>query len=398
MLYVKCLKRFFIVRIDKRRYIQYPDEILCFMNTLSEKLEPNPKDFQSLNTHNNIKKSDSCGKKNRIFQLNWTKPNFLKGTGLLIIRLFISIGLIVFLLIRIDLNSLLSTIKGINLSLFMLAYLVTVVTILIKSYKWQLLLEIQDVRLSLFSIQSILYMSVFFSNFFFGSLGGDAFRIYKTKNYSKFKSGSVSSIMMDRITGLVILISIILTFGVVNLFASKPLLTWEQFLFIMVVGLGFCAAIYLGIKILLSVKQFQLFQKFPNLVKILIDFRDSIKENKTYSKHIILCLFLAFLFQMTRVISIYFLTLSAGVNTSFMQLAFVVPLVTFITMIPISLNGIGVQEGAFFLYFEKIGLDPASALLVSFLPRIMMLISSLLGAGIYMFEGIRNRYPRKSGS
>ena len=115
------------------------------------------------------------------------------------------------------------------------------------------------------------------------------------------------------------------------------------------------------------------------------------KVNKSYNKHIILCLFLAFLFQMTRVVSVYFLTLSAGVSASFMQLAFVVPLVTFITMIPISLNGIGIQEGAFFLYFEKIGLDPASALLVSFLPRIMMLIASLLGAGIYMFEGIRNR-------
>jgi uncharacterized membrane protein YbhN (UPF0104 family) len=193
---------------------------------------------------------------------------------------------------------------------------------------------------------------------------------------------------MDRITGLPMLIVIVLISGIVNMIISKPIITWGQFYQIIGFGFGILLMIYVFFKLFLGINKVAILAKRPRLLKLANEFKSSIMIHKNHKKTLMACLILSAAFYIINTISVYFFAFSANVNISFVNLAFIVPLVLFVVMIPISINGIGIQEGAFFFYFEKIGVDSSEALLIAILPRIGALIFSLIGALLYMYESI----------
>ena len=66
------------------------------------------------------------------------------------------------------------------------------------------------------------------------------------------------------------------------------------------------------------------------------------------------------------------------------DLAVIVPLSFVIQMVPVSINGFGVREAAFTLYFSRLRLPIESALLVSLVPTALVMLFSLSGAAIYV--------------
>ena len=58
-----------------------------------------------------------------------------------------------------------------------------------------------------------------------------------------------------------------------------------------------------------------------------------------------------------------------------------------LVMIPISLNGVGIQEGSYIFYLEQIGVGGPIALIVAVLVRLSLLIFSLIGAILFLVHG-----------
>jgi hypothetical protein len=79
--------------------------------------------------------------------------------------------------------------------------------------------------------------------------------------------------------------------------------------------------------------------------------------------------------------SIYLFVDDLGRHVSFWMIAGVWSLTYFITLIPISINGYGLQELSFtFLFSNVAGVTPAVSLTISVLIRAYLLVSSLPGA------------------
>ena len=72
------------------------------------------------------------------------------------------------------------------------------------------------------------------------------------------------------------------------------------------------------------------------------------------------------------------------------DLAVIVPISFLLQMAPISINGFGVREAAFSLYFARLRLPLESALLVSLVPTILVMFFSLSGAAVYVGRGGRH--------
>jgi hypothetical protein len=66
-----------------------------------------------------------------------------------------------------------------------------------------------------------------------------------------------------------------------------------------------------------------------------------------------------------------------------------IPVVTLISMIPISLNGMGLREYAFVSLFGSIGVDREAAVALGLLASVTIFISAIPGGVIYIF--FRNR-------
>src|SRR4029077_9850665 len=64
------------------------------------------------------------------------------------------------------------------------------------------------------------------------------------------------------------------------------------------------------------------------------------------------------------------------------DLAVIVPLSIVVQMAPVSINGFGVREATFSLYFSRLGLPIESAVLVSLVPTALVMLFSLSGAAV----------------
>jgi len=66
-----------------------------------------------------------------------------------------------------------------------------------------------------------------------------------------------------------------------------------------------------------------------------------------------------------------------------------VPVITLISMIPISLNGMGLREYSFMSLFGAIGVEPASCIALGIISSIVIILSAFPGGIVYIF--FRNR-------
>jgi uncharacterized protein (TIRG00374 family) len=67
-----------------------------------------------------------------------------------------------------------------------------------------------------------------------------------------------------------------------------------------------------------------------------------------------------------------------------------IPVITLISMIPISLNGMGLREYAFLSLFGAVGVDRESCIALGLLSSIVIVLSSLPGGIVYIFFRNRN--------
>src|SRR4030067_1862205 len=173
------------------------------------------------------------------------KNTTLKNRALTFGQWAVSIALIYYLLRRVEVNEITHGIWKTNIYLLIVGLLIAALSVFIRSYKWQLLLKVQGASLSLPYIYSLNFMSLFFNNFFFGSIAGDALRVYKTMNHSNTKIGSVSTIIIDRVTGVLTLCLIVMLAGIAIVANNKFLSIKKNIYIAIFICLGALFFIYL---------------------------------------------------------------------------------------------------------------------------------------------------------
>jgi hypothetical protein len=97
---------------------------------------------------------------------------------------------------------------------------------------------------------------------------------------------------------------------------------------------------------------------------------------------------LAVAVQFLRVVTHVLVARSLGVHVTplnFLEFFVFVPLLGLLMVLPISINGLGVREGAGILLFTQIGFSSGQALLMELITYAIMVVVSLVG-GIYFFQ------------
>ena len=95
--------------------------------------------------------------------------------------------------------------------------------------------------------------------------------------------------------------------------------------------------------------------------------------------------FFPYLFQVGMAWINDLLFLSFGINIPLLELLVVITLISVITMLPVSLNGLGVREASYVFFFNELGVPEEIALSVSLLFFFLVSISSLIGGIILAY-------------
>lgn len=112
---------------------------------------------------------------------------------------------------------------------------------------------------------------------------------------------------------------------------------------------------------------------------------DEYLESVIAKKQILLKAFLySIAIQLFIIITIYILAKGLLLNLSFLSLFVFVPIITVVSLLPISISGIGLREGAFVILLGMINISPEKAMALSILWFLSIVVAGLPGLFVYL--------------
>lgn len=291
----------------------------------------------------------------------------IKKIGLLLFKIAVSAGLLWYLLSTINTSDLLQTLKKVNPLLFLLALLLYLSTFIFSTKRWSLFLSSGSFK----RLLSLYFLGAFFNTFLPGLVGGDA-----VKGYYLYKSDGrggtvIASIFMDRYLGFSALMLTGLFAYLVGLpYVKGTIIIWLMPLLISVFVAGSILFWFLP---------------WGKKISILSSFYREVLVYRGITKKLLIGLGYSFIVQITGIIVVYTISTGLGMKISPIYFFIFLPIISTVSMIPVSLSGLGVREGSFVLLFGLIGVPAHEALGVSLLWFIILVMAGLIG----LFEYLR---------
>ncbi|MHB8793704.1 MAG: lysylphosphatidylglycerol synthase transmembrane domain-containing protein [Thermoleophilia bacterium] len=300
-------------------------------------------------------------------------------------RAAVSIILIAVLLASVDLGELAETFRNVAPGLLALAVLVFLVTNMTSVLKWWMIIQAQGASVSWPYLTSIFYMGLFFNNFLPTNFGGDLVRIYKLSRATGSTVDATSSVVLDRASSTFALLMIALVAALLELRrlgTGLALAILAMFVvFLLLIGL------FASERTARRLARFPLLRADPfGVRRHLRDFYLSINQFRDQKKTIALVMVLSVIYQALYVVSVNLLALSLDIHLPVAFYFLFIPIVLAVGMMPLSLNGLGVREGAWVLLFTQAEVPAAEALSMSVLNTLMITAVSMIGGIFYLMD------------
>lgn len=293
---------------------------------------------------------------------------------------------------RIDVGTLWTTARRASPLWLCAALIVYLINVLGSVWRWRLLLEAQDVLVPRQTLLGSYLVALFFNNFLPSNIGGDVVRIRDTARPAGSTTLATMVVLVDRTIGLMGLVLVAALGATVasNLAGRGPAPIWPMWLWA-----GFIVSTMVSAPAVLAPAGVgRLLQPLtvlhPEWVGDRIDgFTAALTRFRDRPAVLIGCFGGAVLVQATLVVFYVAVAYALHVPVTPWDLAVIVPLSFIVQMLPVSVNGFGVREATFTLYFTRVGQSIESALAVSLVATALTMAFSLSGAGVYMARGHR---------
>lgn len=289
--------------------------------------------------------------------------NFLSHKKVAIFFKFIfSFALLFFLFKKFDFEKL-ALLHFSFVKFFVAALFLSLFAIFLMTYRWNLLIKIKlNSELNTLKLYKTYLIGSFFNIFLPGALGGDIVRTKRLVNLSNISLTKATSItLIERVSGLYALAFILS----ISLFLNNyPVgFFWQQN------------------------KNYYLLQFTPLLILLCLPLLKwilkKLKTKLTYWQLFYVITF-SLLAQMADIIIAIIFSVYFDLEINFFAFFFIMPLVYFSTVLPISLGGLGVRESVFSGLMLFYGVDVNIAILISLLMYLTKFCLGLIGYVFYL--------------
>ncbi len=301
-----------------------------------------------------------------------------------ILKFAVSIGLIVFLLTRMDLPAIGAALTHANPWWLALTFILFALSLVLRAVRWQVLLDALAIRVPLPLLTHWYFVGAFFNTLLPTGFGGDVVKTVALARYSRRASSAAGTVILDRFLGIVVLLAM----GVLALPFSRadihPLVSWLLLaVFAAAVG-GFWL---LRHRSWLRAMHRGLLRILPSRYAALAQIPDSLRQFylalQGYSlRTLALALGVSFVFNCLWV----FINMTAGwalgIQAGLVDYLVFVPLISLALLLP-SVGGIGVRELSYVGLFTQIGVATEAAFALSIVVYAAMVFSGLLGGVLY---------------
>jgi len=304
----------------------------------------------------------------------------LKKNIFFALRVLVGAGIIFALLRIVPYSDLLRVYKNSQKVYLVFAFFIFFSASFLGIMRWRLFLSSLGLRVSVKEATYSSFSSFFLTLFLPSLIGSDAFRATCITHRHKSMAKAISSIFMDRLSGafalcLVSLIVFILARGVV--FEKEVLISLVMFLLL-------CIFIVLAIFSKTLQKLFnRVFKKGIIKEKINHIFKELhfFRHNKNVFFH---SLVYSIIIHLINCFVFYLLAISFGCKIKLVYFLVVVPIISFISLVPVTIAGLGTREAATLYFFSKFGMSEPVAFAISLSFFLFIIIMGLLGGLVYV--------------
>ncbi|MFH1552116.1 MAG: lysylphosphatidylglycerol synthase transmembrane domain-containing protein [Candidatus Omnitrophota bacterium] len=310
----------------------------------------------------------------------------MKNKISVIMRFVISFGLLalLFWIMRNDIRNIWATISRSSLHFIVIAVVFILINATMLSYRLKVIFLGENLQITLGEAVQLTFMGYFFNNFMPTAVGGDIIKAHYAAELNQKRIQSYASVLMDRFIGLysflvVAAVALVIDRGRFQMAVIRPLVFC-----LLAAGLaGFIIATNKTVarfieRFFMRLKMLRLGERLMAAYNIVHDYRN---RRDVVAKSFLVSLFAQCLYFGV----VYLFFLSLGTRVSLGNICLIMPVVTFISMIP-SLGGLGVREGAMVAFFAPlVGKDTAFA--VSLLSLFGLFLISIIGGVIYLWWG-----------
>jgi hypothetical protein len=262
--------------------------------------------------------------------------------------------------------------------------------------RWHYIIRGSGERIDYRRVFTTTLIGNFFAMFLPEMVGSDLARMSEVSEERRTSARIVSTVLLDRVIGLISLMMMAvigLALGFQHLEQEAPTIT------LLIVGLF--VAMWIGWLVFFNrsiMRRLNGLFSLPLINRVEAPIRslyNSLHYLQTQPRLLVVSVAISFALQMAEVASVIFIARSLGIQVPVIYFFIFMPIIWVITMVPISISGLGVREGAFAFFFSQVGMPSENAIAVSLLYYFYKVISGIIGGLVIAHSSIARSLRHK---
>ena len=300
------------------------------------------------------------------------------------LRALIGVGALAFLLWKIGLGETLAVLRAADLRLLGLAFGLFVVSLVIRAARWAVLLRALGLRVPFGRLVYLYFVGAFFNSFLPSGFGGDVVRALELTQDAP-TTAAVGTVLVDRMTGLLVLLA--LGLGALPLSAGR-LAPWLVWLLVGIAGGGLLAGALL--------LEGRLLRRITARLPERFSLSGSGFLGRLYAavtgcgwRAIAQALAISLLFNLVNILINFLCGRAVGIDLPLGYFFITAPIISISLMIPVSIGGVGVRDWTVVALFGPAGVSSNTAASMSLSMYAVSAAAGLVGGAMYAGEGLR---------
>jgi len=286
------------------------------------------------------------------------------------LRIAVSAALLSWVAWKTDWVQLVEAFAGLRIDLWLAALAILVVCQLASARRWQVLARELRFERSLAQMTGYYFIGMYFSLLLPTSVGGDVMRAWYLDGGSGRKLGAFAAVLLDRLNGLLVLIVMACLAVVLSPTELPAAIVWSVW--------SVAAAAALGVAALPVLQRFKLVpaarrQQLQTMIQALRAPR-ALLEATVWSAVV----------QVGNVLLVWLIGLALGIAVPLSYYFVFVPMVSLLTLLPISVAGTGVREESVARFLAPLAISPTLATTLSLAWFAVFAAVGLFGGVVYL--------------
>ncbi|MCP4357835.1 MAG: flippase-like domain-containing protein [Chloroflexi bacterium] len=315
-----------------------------------------------------------------------------------ILQIILSFGLLAIFIRKVGLGSIIEIYTTINFGWYFFAFLLFEINVVIRAYRWFILLHSLNERPSFGHLLYLYYLGFFANNFIPSGFGGDVVKVVNLRQRYGRGAEALSSVVMDRLTGLLgssLIALIALTLNALGRTAdiNLPAAIWA------IIAL-FSIGIPVGFLLLRWINILSIIERFIPAVRRLPRYNSLENLADTINRYplpvLVKSLSISLPFTISLVLVQYAIAIALNVDLPLSLFFLFVPLIAIVNLLPIAFNGLGTREAVYQLLFVPMGVSASYAIAMSLAFYFLRFSTGLIGGLLFAVRSVLQtmRTPR----